>query len=90
MATSKLKKVKFLKSPTGSFKLAYHAGDIGQVGGEVLTDLLNQGFAELIDGNAETGQSNKAQKAENATNEPKKKPGRKRPTQTPSKPQNDQ
>jgi hypothetical protein len=89
MAKKKLVEVKFLRSPSGSFKLAYHAGDHGFVDANLVTKLIDQGFAELIDGTAETGQSNKAGKAENATNEPKKKPGRKRPTQTPSKPKNE-
>ena len=41
-------KVKFLKSPTGTHKLAYNVGEVGFVDTEVAKDLVNKGIATLV------------------------------------------
>lgn len=42
-------KVKFLKSPTGTHKLAYNVGEVGFVDTEVAKDLVNKGIATLVE-----------------------------------------
>lgn len=41
-------KVKFLKSPTGTHKLAYNVGEVGFVDTEIAKDLVNKGIATLV------------------------------------------
>jgi hypothetical protein len=41
-------KVKFLKSPTGAYKLAYNVGDIAQVEKAQADLLIKEGFAEAV------------------------------------------
>ena len=41
-------KVKFLKSPTGEFGLAYNAGDTGTVPAGIVNDLVEGGFCAKI------------------------------------------
>jgi|DEB0MinimDraft_3_1074331.scaffolds.fasta_scaffold117573_2 hypothetical protein len=41
-------KVRFLKSPTGTHKLAYNVGEVGFVNDEVAKDLVNKGIATLV------------------------------------------
>jgi hypothetical protein len=41
-------KVKFLKSPTGTHKLAYNVGEVGFVDPEIAKDLVNKGIATLV------------------------------------------
>jgi len=68
---SKLVKVKFLLSPTGSFSLAYNAGDIGQVTPEMAKQLEEAGFAEVIKEKRSTGTSKKQSKATKAVKDDK-------------------
>lgn len=42
-------KVKFLKSPTGTHKLAYNVGEVGLVDTEIAKDLVNKGIATLVE-----------------------------------------
>lgn len=41
-------KVKFLKSPTGTHKLAYNVGEVGFVDTEIAKDLVNKGIATVV------------------------------------------
>ena len=69
--SSKLVKVKFLLSPTGSYKLAYNAGDIGQVTPELAKTLEDAGYAEVIKEKKSTGTSRKASKTTKAVKDDK-------------------
>lgn len=40
--------VKFLKSPTGAYNLAYNAGDVGSVEKELAEKLIESGFAQAV------------------------------------------
>ena len=42
-------KVRFLKSPTGTHKLAYNIGEIGFVDTDVAKDLVNKGIAVVVE-----------------------------------------
>ena len=42
-------KVRFLKSPTGSHKLAYSIGEIGFVDYELAKELVNKGIATQVE-----------------------------------------
>ena len=58
-------KVRFLKSPTGTHKLAYNIGEIGLVDSEVAKDLVNKGIAVLVENkSASVGLSNDAQESD--------------------------
>jgi len=58
-------KVRFLKSPTGTHKLAYNIGEIGLVDSEVAKDLVNKGIAVLVESkSASVGLSNDAQESD--------------------------
>lgn len=48
MAKQKTKKVRFLKSPTGAFKLAYNVGDITALPVEQAELLIESGYAEAV------------------------------------------
>ena len=70
-------KVRFLKSPTGTHKLAYNIGEIGLVDSEVAKDLVNKGIAVLVENkSASVGLSNDAQE----TDQTQKKSTRSRKT----------
>ena len=45
---TKLVKVKFLKSPTGAFKLSYGVGQEAQIRETLSADLIEAGYAELV------------------------------------------
>ena len=58
-------KVRFLKSPTGTHKLAYNIGEIGLVDSEVAKDLVNKGIAVIVENkSASVGLSNDAQESD--------------------------
>lgn len=42
-------KVKFLKSPTGSHKLAYNVGEEGLVQDDIAKDLVSKGIAVIVE-----------------------------------------
>tara|TARA_S200002703_G_C3788476_1_gene243272 strand:+ start:1362 stop:1589 length:228 start_codon:yes stop_codon:yes gene_type:complete len=42
-------KVKFLKSPTGKYKMAYNAGHIGLAPKEIASELVKEGYAVLVE-----------------------------------------
>lgn len=42
-------KVKFLKSPTGTHKLAYNVGEEGLVQDDIAKDLVGKGIAIIVD-----------------------------------------
>lgn len=45
-----LKKVKFLKSPTGKYGLAYSAGDETYISdADVADEMVSSGFAEVVE-----------------------------------------
>lgn len=67
----KLVKVKFLLSPTGTFKLAYNAGDIGLVTPETAKSLEEAGYAEIIQEKRSTAISKKQTKATKAVKDDK-------------------
>ena len=70
-------KVRFLKSPTGTHKLAYNIGEIGLVDSEVAKDLVNKGIAVIVESkSASVGLSNDAQE----TDQTQKKSTRSRKT----------
>lgn len=41
-------KIKFLKSPTGKFKLAYNAGDVAEVDNKLAAQCVEAGYAEEV------------------------------------------
>lgn len=41
-------KIKFLKSPTGQYHLAYSVGDVVELNNELAAILVGDGFAELV------------------------------------------
>ena len=45
-AKSKKTKVKFLKSPTGVFKMAYSKGDVAAIASAQATDMIDAGYCE--------------------------------------------
>lgn len=45
-AKSKKTKVKFLKSPTGVFKMAYSKGDVAAIASAQATDMIAAGYCE--------------------------------------------
>ena len=58
-------KVRFLKSPTGTHKLAYNIGEIGLVDSEVAKDLVNKGIAVIVESkSASVGLSDDAQESD--------------------------
>lgn len=46
---SDLIRVKFIKSPTGRFRMAYNAGHSGLVRKELADKLINEGYAVLVE-----------------------------------------
>jgi hypothetical protein len=47
-AKSGMIEIKFLKSPTGAYNLAYNAGDVGSVEKELAEKLIESGFAQAV------------------------------------------
>ena len=41
-------KIKFIKSPTGLFKLSYNAGDIGDIDKKLAEECISAGYAEAV------------------------------------------
>ena len=68
-------KVKFLKSPTGKYKMAYNAGHIGLAPKELATELVREGYAEYVDSTKVETKTNT--EAETATTTAKKRTTRK-------------
>lgn len=68
-------KVKFLKSPTGKYKMAYNAGHIGLAPKELAAELVREGYAEYVDSTKVETKTNT--EAETATNTAKKRTTRK-------------
>lgn len=48
MAKEKSKKIKFLKSPTGEYKLAYNTGDSASLPESQANTLVEDKFAEFV------------------------------------------
>ena len=62
-------KVRFLKSPTGTHKLAYNIGEIGFVDTDVAKDLVNKGIAVLVENkSASVGLSDDAKETDQTQN----------------------
>ena len=60
-------KVRFLKSPTGTHKLAYNVGEIGFVDSEIAKDLVNKGIAVVVESKlASVGFSNEVKETDQA------------------------
>jgi hypothetical protein len=41
----KMAKVKFIKSPTGKFRLAYNIGEVGEVSSKLAKELIEENYA---------------------------------------------
>ena len=72
---SDLIKVKFIKSPTGKFRMAYNAGHSGLVRKELADKLINEGYAVLVESKKVETKTNT--EAETATTTAKKRTTRK-------------
>ena len=42
-------KVKFIKSPTGKYKMAYNAGHVGLAPKDIAAELVREGYAEYVE-----------------------------------------
>ncbi len=42
-------KIKFIKSPTGKYKMAYNAGHVGLAPKDIAAELVREGYAEYVD-----------------------------------------
>jgi len=61
---SDLIRVKFIKSPTGKFRMAYNAGHSGLVRKELADKLIKEGYAVLVETTkVETKTNTEAEKA---------------------------
>lgn len=65
-----MQKVRFLKSPTGKYRLAYFAGEVGFMPASLVAEALKAGDIEMID--EPTPQRATAPQPENAENAMKK------------------
>ena len=65
MAKQEFTKIKFLKSPTGRFNLAYNAGQAGMVRAELVDSIITQGFGVIV-------AEKKVQRKQTATAKPTK------------------
>ena len=72
---SDLIRVKFIKSPTGKFRMAYNAGHSGLVRKELADKLIKEGYAVLVETTKVETKTNT--EAEKATNTAKKRTTRK-------------
>jgi len=68
-------KVKFLKSPTGRYKMAYNAGHVGLAPKDIAAELVREGYAEYVDNTKVETKTNT--QAESATATAKKRTTRK-------------
>ena len=72
---SDLIRVKFIKSPTGKFRMAYNAGHSGLVRKELADKLIKEGYAVLVESTKVETKTNT--EAEMAGNTAKKRTTRK-------------
>lgn len=72
---AELIKIKFIKSPTGKYRMAYNAGHSGLVPKDLGEKLIKDGFAVLVE-NAKV-EAKTSTEAETATNTAKKRTTRK-------------
>ena len=72
---SDLVRVKFIKSPTGKFRMAYNAGHSGLVRKELADKLIKEGYAVLVESTKVETKTNT--EAEKATTTAKKRTTRK-------------
>ena len=70
-----LVRVKFLKSPTGKYKMAYNAGHIGLAPKDIAAELVREGYAEYVETTKVEKKTNTD--AETATTTAKKRSTRK-------------
>lgn len=68
-------KVKFIKSPTGRYKMAYNAGHVGLAPKDIAAELVREGYAEYVETIKVETKTNT--EAETATNTAKKRTTRK-------------
>lgn len=73
---SDLVKVKFIKSPTGKFRMAYNAGHSGLVHKELADKLIKEGYAVLVEQTKKVETKTNTE-AETATTTAKKRTTRK-------------
>ena len=73
---SDLVRVKFIKSPTGKFRMAYNAGHSGLVHKELADKLIKEGYAVLVDAPTKV-EAKTSTEAELATTQAKKRTTRK-------------
>ena len=66
-----LVKVKFIKSPTGKFRMAYNAGHSGLVHKELADKLIKEGYAVLVDAPTKKVETKTSSEAESATTQAK-------------------
>ena len=74
---SDLVRVKFIKSPTGKFRMAYNAGHSGLVKSELADKLIKEGYAVLVDAPTKKVETKTSTEAELATSQAKKRTTRK-------------
>ena len=72
---AELIKIKFIKSPTGKYRMAYNAGHSGLVPKDLGEKLIKDGFAVLVE--SQKVESKTSTEAESATNTAKKRTTRK-------------
>ena len=70
-------RVKFIKSPTGRFRMAYNAGHSGLVHKEIADKLIKEGYAVLVDAPTKKVETKTSTEAESATTQAKKRTTRK-------------
>ena len=68
-------RVKFIKSPTGKYKMAYNAGHVGLAPKDIAAELVREGYAEYVDNTKVETKTNTD--AETATTTAKKRTTRK-------------
>jgi hypothetical protein len=68
-------KVKFIKSPTGRYKMAYNAGHVGLAPKDIAAELVREGYAEYVETTKVETKTNT--EAETAINTAKKRTTRK-------------
>ena len=73
---SDLVRVKFIKSPTGKFRMAYNAGHSGLVHKELADKLIKEGYAVLVDAPTKV-ETKTSTEAESATTQARKRTTRK-------------
>jgi len=68
-------RVKFIKSPTGKYKMAYNAGHVGLAPKDIAAELVREGYAEYVEPTKVETKTNT--EAETATTTAKKRTTRK-------------